>query len=458
MGSRIAEIQRQLSRDFDRTLRSFLENAGSDEDKDFLDAMLFTLRRATDLVSSNLHQFSLADDDEKMATSIGRTQYLVVILSIHSLSNTPPYIITNMGREVYFQIQGLSLLQFERVTKEFADRGSKFHQQMLESKVMEIMGAILSVPQDEKLEINLKMPRKEFLPRLLQDNPLYLDAAIANKFKQQAEDVNRQWLVKLEEVENAGMAEEAASASSREKSHPCSHASSTSNRNILDQEPRILNYLSRLALQDKDAKRFHFAHDIPQKKLSNALACRSYYATKPPNQAYLLVDNTVFEGGSDGLLITDEVISFKEMFVSSIDYAYTKGGNGNFAVQGATIRRHDQVCIRFSQISASAVQMLVWALNQFFADRFDWHVEMALRGHVESQFILSASCHDKPGEELRWLTLAAENGHVNAQHNLGMHYFYKNPPLAFQWFTKAAQQGSTNAERNLLSDVFKQFH
>jgi curved DNA-binding protein CbpA len=249
-----------------------------------------------------------------------------------------------------------------------------------------------------------------------------------------------------------------ANANTHSSQRPNHSDKATANEQDIGNAPFILDYLMALPLDQKDAKRFHFAPDIPRQKLSNALACRSYYATKPPSQAYLLVDDTLFDGGADGLLITDKVISFKEMFASSNDYLYTKGWNGKFSLQGSTIRRHDRICKTFSLISASAVQMLAWALNQFFADRFDWHVKRALCGHVDSQFILSASCQENPEEELRWLTLAAENGHVTAQHNLGMHYSYKNPPLAFQWFTKAAQQGSTNAEKNLRADIFKQFH
>jgi curved DNA-binding protein len=226
----------------------------------------------------------------------------------------------------------------------------------------------------------------------------------------------------------------------------------------IPESPFILNYLTAIPLSQEDAKRFHFAPDIPPSKLGKALAARRYYATKPPHQVYLLVDDTVFGGGADGLLITDEVISFKSTFMDSSDFVYSMGWNGGFYLDGTTVKRFDAFCKSFSQITAAATQKLVWGLNQYFVDRFAWLVRMALRGDVNAQFKLSLSCHDNPEEELRWMTMAAEGGHVNAQYNLGKYYQHKDLRLAFRWFAKAAQQGSANAQRELASAVFQQFH
>jgi len=231
-----------------------------------------------------------------------------------------------------------------------------------------------------------------------------------------------------------------------------------SNEDGMAECPFILDYLATIPLSQEDANRFHFAPNIPHTKLSKALACRRYYATKSPNQVYLLIDDTLFGGGADGLLITDDIISFKSAFLDSNDFHYSMGWNGGFYLEGTTINRFDKACKVFTQISLPTVQNLVWGINQFFADRFAWLVCMALRGDVDSQFKLSLSCHENPEEEFRWLTMAAKNGHVSAQHNLGKHYQYKDPQSAFEWLTKAARQGSTNSQRELKSDIFKQFY
>ncbi len=80
-----------------------------------------------------------------------------------------------------------------------------------------------------------------------------------------------------------------------------------------------------------------------------------------------------------------------------------------------------------------------------------------MQGEVQAQFALSMSRHEAPQEQLRWLGLAAENGHVSAQHNLGMHFRHENPQLAFHWFAKAAEGGSELAAERLQADIFRKF-
>lgn len=319
----------------------------------------------------------------------------------------------------------------------------------------DILGVRPTAKQPE-IDLAFKGRRTQYHP----DKYANADADTVRWATEKMQEVNEAYAVlgdpDKRERYDQGRQHRSGDADSSQGSNHCSQAKA-SEEDVGD-APFILDYLRAISLSQKDARRFHFAPEIPGHKLSNALACRRYYSTKPPNEVYLLVDDTVFEGGADGLLITDTVISFKEMFGDSNDYIYSRGWNNTFLIDGSTVRLNSQRCKTFSQISASGVQMLVWALNQYFVDRKNWHVEMARRGHVESQFILSSSCHGQPEEELRWLTLAAENGHVSAQHNLGVHYFYKDPPLAFKWLSKAAQQGSKLAEERLHADIFREFH
>lgn len=88
--------------------------------------------------------------------------------------------------------------------------------------------------------------------------------------------------------------------------------------------------------------------------------------------------------------------------------------------------------------------------------RITWQIIEAT-DYVQCQFLLSQSYPHEPQEGMRWLTLAAENGQVNAQHNLGMHYLKRDARLAYQWFSRAAAQGSVIAEQRLRSNVFKDF-
>ncbi len=59
-------------------------------------------------------------------------------------------------------------------------------------------------------------------------------------------------------------------------------------------------------------ERIHIAPNIPLKKLHNAL--ESYNSTKKPGDVIALVDDTVFGGGKDGLLLTEDYLLVKEPF------------------------------------------------------------------------------------------------------------------------------------------------
>jgi hypothetical protein len=221
--------------------------------------------------------------------------------------------------------------------------------------------------------------------------------------------------------------------------------------------PCMLEYLRRIPLCHKDSRRIHLAPAIPSRKLNNAIASRSIFKTRQPDQCLLLLDDTIFEGGADGLLITDEFISFKDLFSDSCDFHYGLIWNGRFSLDGTSLQVFGETSKRFAQISRATLEILISTLNQFFDDRLAWCRIAATQGHVQAQFSLSMSIHETSQKQMSWLTLAAENGHVAAQHNLGMHFRHTNPELAFQWFSRAAKSGSKLAAERLQSDIFRKF-
>ena len=89
-----------------------------------------------------------------------------------------------------------------------------------------------------------------------------------------------------------------------------------------------------------------------------------------------------------------------------------------------------------------------------------WYTMAAEQGHVEAQFWLS-NCYmqgegvdrdDKEG--VKWLTKSAEQGNAPAQCSLGNYYAYgygadKDLKEAVKWYTKAAEQGDSWAIREL---------
>jgi TPR repeat protein len=90
----------------------------------------------------------------------------------------------------------------------------------------------------------------------------------------------------------------------------------------------------------------------------------------------------------------------------------------------------------------------------------------AEQGNTEAMFQLGATytgCYDEEGEEIiandnnevvKWITLAAKNGHINAQNYLGTmyrsgSYIEENPDEAIKWFKLAANQGHVYSQTYL---------
>lgn len=87
---------------------------------------------------------------------------------------------------------------------------------------------------------------------------------------------------------------------------------------------------------------------------------------------------------------------------------------------------------------------------------------IAARGITDAQFQLGIQYAEGLGvqsnieESLKWLTSAANQGHVRAQEHLGKLYgtglgVQRNYPEALKWYRKAANQGSANAQNSLGS-------
>lgn len=223
-------------------------------------------------------------------------------------------------------------------------------------------------------------------------------------------------------------------------------------------EPHILAYLSDLQLSPEDASRFHIAPLIDPKKVIRALSCRGFTASEPPKSVYLHIDDTLFRGGDDGLIISDECISFKQIFTQSNDFNYRRFKLWEFVAEGKRLfQTNGNECMAFSMISTEAVRKLAWGLNRYRLDFFKWREAMAHAGDIESQHYMSlASGHDSP-DGLNWLQKAATGGHATAQHNLGMYYMNQDIQQAFNWFSLAAKQGHHRAQQMLRADRFKAF-
>jgi hypothetical protein len=220
-------------------------------------------------------------------------------------------------------------------------------------------------------------------------------------------------------------------------------------------EPQIIDYLKRLKLSAR-GKRVFVYPKILEKKLNNAINSRVFPTRLSAEMALLLVDDSDFLGGRAGILITDKTISFKSLFASSNDFDYTLSF-AQFHVEKKKVSIMGEVAKRFVNSHPGDIANIFSLINDFFKDRHAWHEKMASDGDVGSQFYLSSSSFAKPDVAEYWLTKAAENGHIGAQHNLGMHYMGEDDEKAFHWFLLAANQGSEISKQLLNSDRFQNF-
>lgn len=189
--------------------------------------------------------------------------------------------------------------------------------------------------------------------------------------------------------------------------------------------PELADYLRLL---EGAHERIYVGQHIPENKLENAWKGRPAYCRN--HRALLLADDTVMGGGKDGLLITDEHISFKAAFSDAHNYAF------KFA-QKLTVPEG----FKFHLIPSEVIDTLLSQLRAFFADRLQWHEHAAENDDRNSQFFLSTQYGSADERGPYWLIRAAQAGHATAQHNLGMNLKASAPELAMHWFELAAAQG-----------------
>ncbi|MDT8364542.1 MAG: tetratricopeptide repeat protein [Nitrosomonas sp.] len=100
-------------------------------------------------------------------------------------------------------------------------------------------------------------------------------------------------------------------------------------------------------------------------------------------------------------------------------------------------------------------------MNSDPASAAGWFFRAAEQGHADAQFNLGLLYLNGEGvaqntaTAVEWFTRAAEQGNVDAQNNLGVIYLTgegeipQDRDMAIQWFKNAAEQGNEDAKQNL---------
>lgn len=230
------------------------------------------------------------------------------------------------------------------------------------------------------------------------------------------------------------------------------------NENLL-KEPSLLDYLYQANFHDADKDRIYFGNNIPRNKLLKAISARTLASQQPPKKVSLLIDDTVFGGAAEGLLITDEFISFKEIFLRSKDYSFLFLGKNNlFEAHKTSVRWSDgEKCTDFVMLHAETVQSLVWLMNQYLIDRYNWLEKIAKNGDSDAQFYMSLRFPYDKKKTLYWLTRSAKQGNINAQHNLGVALMGIDEEESFRWLTLAMENGNKVSRRFLNDTRFNKY-
>jgi hypothetical protein len=202
---------------------------------------------------------------------------------------------------------------------------------------------------------------------------------------------------------------------------------------LLGKYPELFDYFRPL---QNLGDRVYVGTGIPAEKLKNAFKARPAYCRH--GKPMLLVDDTVFGSGKDGLLVTDEYASFKSGFSDSHDY-WLKHCRSILVPEG----------FKFGVVPPHQTDAVLRQLQAYLSDRRKWHESAAEQGDRESQFFLSFQYETSDERGAYWLIRAAKAGHVIAQHNLAMEIKAIDRAQAMHWFARAAAQGHELSSQRL---------
>lgn len=128
--------------------------------------------------------------------------------------------------------------------------------------------------------------------------------------------------------------------------------------------PNVREYLLRHLPTRPGNDRAYVAPDIPHKKLHSAIA--SYGYGLKPEEVVLLVDDTVFGSGKDGMLVASAEVRIKEAFqdheripFSAIQKIHSGGNRLN--INGRQV-------LKFAMTDAGEMSCLIAGLNEFLGD------------------------------------------------------------------------------------------
>lgn len=224
----------------------------------------------------------------------------------------------------------------------------------------EILG-IRPNASNEEIDLAYKGRRSQYHPDRYSDEEARQWATV------KMQEVNAAHAALADPIARARVDQQRASASASQGAGNAvpEQAQATTKNDRPVQFPTLGEFLRRHRLSNYEMDKIHFAPSIPSKKLSGALA--AYGAGIKPSDVVALVDDTVFGGAKEGILLTNKEIRFKEIFtapearaVKHVEY---------LMIDGRSIYANGVKVMRINVPDKDEVESLLDAVNEYVGKR-----------------------------------------------------------------------------------------
>ena len=214
---------------------------------------------------------------------------------------------------------------------------------------------------NEEIDLAYKGRRSQYHPDRYSDEEARQWATV------KMQEVNAAHAALADPIARARVDQQRASASASQDAGNAvpEQAQATTKNDRPAQFPTLGEFLRRHRLSNYEMDKIHFAPSIPSKKLSGALA--AYGAGIKPSDVVALVDDTVFGGAKEGILLTNKEIRFKEIFtapevraVKHVEY---------LMIDGRSIYANGVKVMRINVPDKDEVESLLGAVNEFVGKR-----------------------------------------------------------------------------------------
>ena len=345
-----------------------------------------TVEECREIIVNNIDLLPFLDDESEI-DAINKAKLALYLIAVHSYSYMDEKFYNGLGKHVF---SGLCIGVFAEQIKSSLGSSETFdfltstlHQADVDLTGIDLILFMLAQPDyyRDKVFDRKKFPAKIAFQQFLSDVRL---TGFHNEFIQlirsDVELVHRKVYERLlREVEVIDRSEAQSIKDNYVSRYQSSHSSNRPSSNMQENRgngsaPLLPDYFRKINIHHSDSDRIYLYPNIPKAKAVNAIKARPLLLQSPPKNIFLLVDDTVFGGAAEGLVVTESIISFKEFLQDSKYYAYTvpKMRFLPFETDKKKVFIGNDQCVDFTLLHPQTVTALIHALNQYVADYRAW--------------------------------------------------------------------------------------